>query len=472
MMRLTPMASAAASAALILLTGCASGNIADSIQSARRETASFTQGTLELAQNPEQRAAQAQAAAALLQNPLQQGDAVQLALHNSPALQAMLAESGANTLHAAQSGRLTNPMLQWSRLSGAGELSIERTLSFGLLDLLLLPQRQQSARHRIHQAQLELATQVITQVTQVRQAWVRAVAAQQSLAYARQVYDSAQASAELARRMQASGNFSKLMRVRQQVFYADAATQLATSQHQVTSTREELVRTLGLTESQAEQMRLPQRLPDLPASARDAASVNASASAARLDIRIAQAALEAAAKEQGLNLPSSLIDLELGVRRDTRFDANGTRSSGRGLEIGVRLPLFDLGENQRAAMNAHTLMQANRLQATLRAANSQLREHYSAYRTRHDIALHYRDEVVPLRKIILDENILRYNGMLSGVFEVLSDAREQITSVIGSINAAQDFWLADAALQAAIVGVPTMMGEASMTENTMTGSMQ
>ena len=80
-------------------------------------------------------------------------------------------------------------------------------------------------------------------------AWVRAVAAYQLLQYADQVNRSAQASAELAKRMQQVGNFTKLQRARQQAFYADSAAQLASAQHAVTTTREELVRLLGLTGS-------------------------------------------------------------------------------------------------------------------------------------------------------------------------------------------------------------------------------
>ena len=63
-------------------------------------------------------------------------------------------------------------------------------------------------------------------------------------------------------------------------------------------------------------------------------------------------------------------------------------------------------------------------------ASSEVRESYGAYRTAYDIARHYRDEIVPLRKTIADENVLRYNGMLIGVFELLADAREQIASVV------------------------------------------
>ena len=67
---------------------------------------------------------------------------------------------------------------------------------------------------------------------------------------------------------------------------------------------------------------------------------------------------------------------------------------------------------------------------------------------------------MPLRKLIADENVLRYNGMLIGVFELLADSRDQIASVIASINAQQQFWLADAALQSSILGKPMMMSGA------------
>ena len=83
-------------------------------------------------------------------------------------------------------------------------------------------------------------------------------------------------------------------------------------------------------------------------------------------------------------------------------------------------------------------------------ARSEVRESYSAYRTTYDLAKHYRDEVVPLRQRISEENLLRYNGMLIGVFELLADAREQVAGVTGSIQALRDFWIADTNLQTAL----------------------
>ena len=69
--------------------------------------------------------------------------------------------------------------------------------------------------------------------------------------------------------------------------------------------------------------------------------------------------------------------------------------------------------------------------------------------------------MVPLRKTISEENLLRYNGMIIGVFELLSDSRDQVGAVIAAIGANEQFWLADAALQATLVGRPTSAAIAS-----------
>jgi outer membrane protein TolC len=85
-------------------------------------------------------------------------------------------------------------------------------------------------------------------------------------------------------------------------------------------------------------------------------------------------------------------------------------------------------------------------------ARSEVREAYAGYRAAYDIARHYRDEVVPVRKQIADEVLLRYNGMLASTFELLAEAREQLASVNAAIAAQRDFWIADTNLQSAMNG--------------------
>ena len=446
--------------AMLFLAGCASVDMDRAVQDANQSTRDFTQGKLELSRTDDRRKARQQLSAQLLGKPLSMDDAVQLALANSPAMQSLLAQSWADLAAATQIGRIANPVFTFERIRMGSELELGRLLSVGLLDILTLPYRQEISRNQVAQARIQLSVNVVEQVGQVRQAWVRAVAARQLLEYAEQVNKTAQASAELARRMQQVGNFTKLQRARQQVFYADSAAQLASARHADTAAREELVRLLGLDDAQAGQLQLPERLPELPKEPRGATEVSASTAQQRLDVQLARLQLDVAGRSQGLSLLNSLVDVEAGVRRDTVFenDGSGERSTRKGYELAIRLPIFDAGAVQRAAMNATSLAAVNRYDSVTRSVSSQLRESYSAYRTAYDLARHYRDEIVPLRKTMAEENLLRYNGMLIGVFELLADTRDQIGSVMQAINAQQQFWLADASLSAAVIGKPMAMG--------------
>jgi outer membrane protein TolC len=196
---------------------------------------------------------------------------------------------------------------------------------------------------------------------------------------------------------------------------------------------------------------LAERLPDLPATPRDEAGITQAALDGRLDVRLARADLEAAAGEQGLGRITRIAGgLELGV---VRTQETG-RAAKNGYELSVPLPVFDWGDAARSRSEATYMAALNRTHQVAVEAGSQLRERYGAYRSAYDMARHYRDEIVPLRKAIAEENLLRYNGMLIGVFELLADAREQIGSVVQAIDAQRDFWLADASLQAALIGLP------------------
>lgn len=450
---------AALAAGVVVLAGCATVNINDEVRGANEALPGFTAGKLELSRTQEQRQTRAKLAAELLSRPISMDDAVQLALANSPAVQGLIAQGWSDMATASQFGRIANPVFSFERMRLGDELEIGRLLSIGLVDLLTLPYRQTIARGQIAQARTQLAINIVDQVSQVRQAWVRAVAARQTLSYAEQVSRSAEASAELARRMQQVGNFTRLQRARQQAFYADAATQLASASHAATAAREELVRQLGLTPEQARDLKLPERLPDLPKEARSAAQVSSLALEQRLDVQLARQQLRSAGKAQGLNLLNTVVDVELGGRHDTVFDnASGERQNRRGFELDVRLPLFDWGGAQRASLNAQSLLAANRYDSVVRSASSQLRESYSAYRTAYDLARHYRDEVVPLRQTISEENMARYNGMLIGVFELLAEQRDQVAAVMAAINAQQQFWLADAGLSSTVIGKPVSSG--------------
>ncbi len=438
---------------LAVVAGCASIEPSKVLTQTQQDLAHFGPTPLELALTPEQVAQRRAAAQRLLEQPLQQADAVGLSLLNNPALQALLARAMADAAQAAQQGRIANPRLglEWSSL--LDETEIARRISFGLLDLLTLPQRQGLAAGAVQQVQLQLSMDVVEQISAVRQAWVKAVAAQEATAHAQQAQEAAGIGAQLARRMQNVGNISKLQAARQQLWYAQATVQLAQARDEAQSAREGLVRALGLDSVQAQALRLPARLPDVPAAPREFDAAMAQAWQTRLDLRMAQAAWESAQQARALGLWTSRGDVEIGLHHVLEQDPHGSNVR-RGLELDIALPLFDDGSLRRAGLDARSLALALQVQATERQAASQLRESYAHYRSTYELARQYRDELLPLRKTMSEETLLRYNGMLVSVFDLLVDAQEQITLVRAALAAQQQFWLADAALQAALVGKP------------------
>ena len=451
--RRTPRALAAVAA--LLLGGCASTAVNDNFASAQQISRQHTGAELKWLTTDESRRQAAADVEALLAVPLGADGAVRIALAYSPSLQAMLYEGAAGAAATVQSARLPNPLFTLERLvrneGGVRELELTRTLSLSVLDLLLLPSRLRLADYQQQAHRLSLAGSVVQAAAQARRDWVNAVAAQQSLRYIEQVKATADASAELARRMQSVGNYSKLQRAREQAFSADAVTQLARARQGVRSSREALVRTLGLDATQAARLQLPERLADLPAAPQEEAGVARVAMAQRLDVRMAQSRLEFLAREQGLVRITSVVNgLEVGI---TNKSETGLAPK-RGYELSVPLPIFDFGDAARSGAQATYMAALNRAAQLAVDASSQVRENYGAYRTTYDIARHYRDEIVPLRKLIAEENVLRYNGMLIGVFELLADSREQIASIVQAIEAQRDFWLAEAALQATLIGKP------------------
>ena len=448
--------AAALLAALTLFAGCASLDPEASFAPVQQAATQHLGKELRWARSDADRSAIDARVAELLAQPLTADAAVQVALLNNRELQAGFAELGIGDAERAQAGRLPNPGVSFARLQRGDEVERESGLHFNLARLIALPWIKEMEAQRFQQTQGRVTMSMLALAAQTRKAQVNAVAAEETVRYMQQVSKTAQASAELARRMQQVGNFNKLQRAREQAFYADAALQLARAEQAQRSTRERLTRLLGAWGEQAA-FTLPARLPDLPKDADDLPDIERTALAQRLDVQSAKLAAEQTARYLGLTRSTRFINVfELGLLNSKSNEA----PTQRGWEVSLELPLFDWGDARVARAEAIYMQNLHQAAATAINARSEVREAYGAYRSAWDIARHQRDEMVPLRKLIAEENLLRYNGMLIGVFELLADARLQIASVNTYIESLRDFWIARADLDMALIGKPSLAAAA------------
>ena len=365
----------------------------------------------------------------LLRRPLTADAAVQIALLNNRGLQAAYNELGIAEAAMVQASLPPNPSFSFSRISGSLESELEATVAANILALATLPTRAEIAADRFRAAQLKAAEEILRIAAETRWNFYRAVAGQELVGFLTQANAAAEAAAKLAGQLGETG----------------AAA----------SEREQLVQSLGLWGSDLD-FKLPNTLPALPQHPQTLPRVEQDAISRRVDLQIARIELEALAKSYGLTNATRFVNLlELsGIYKDTResFGTENVQFRDFGPGATVEIPIFDLGEVRVRQAEQTYMLALNHLAEKAVNVRSQARDAYRTYRSTYDIASHYRREILPLRKIISDETLLRYNGMLIDVFTLLAEARQRILSTVKAIEARRDFWIAKTGLQVAIVG--------------------
>jgi outer membrane protein TolC len=171
---------------------------------------------------------------------------------------------------------------------------------------------------------------------------------------------------------------------------------------------------------------------------------------------MARLELDATAKSLGLTEATryvSLLELGgMGKFERAKTDEGKEKSRQIGPELEIEIPIFDFGEIGVRRSRETYLRALNRLTEKAVNVRSEARAAYQGYRASYDIARQYQTSVLPLRKIVSEEALLRYNGMLIDVFELLTTSRERIASAMAAIEARRDFLLAEVDFQAAIIG--------------------
>jgi len=377
--------------------------------------------------------------------------AVQIALLNNRGLQASYNELGIAEAAMVRSSLPPNPTISVSRLAGGGELEIERKIIGDILALATLPARAELAAQRFQQAQLQAIFETLSVAADARRAFYRAVAADDLVRFLGEAQTAARTAAQLAKRLGEAGTLNKLDQAREQVFFADITAELASARRRADGERERLVRALGLWGKELN-FRLARKLPALPARPRALPAIEAEAVKRRVDLQIARIEVEALAKSYGLTQATRFINLlEVAGQSKRVRKPSGEVERQRGIEVEFQIPIFDFGETRTREAEQTYMAAVNRLIEKAVNARSQAREAYRTYRASYDIASHYQREVLPLRKIISDETLLRYNAMQIDVFALLAEARQRVAANVAAIEAQRDFWLANTNLHVAVV---------------------
>ena len=381
--------------------------------------------------------------------------AVQAALLNNRGLQAAYAEVGLSAAEVWQEQLLVNPRMSIG-ISGVGiGRTVESAVTSNILALITRPRRVAVADARFRQAQMRAAEETLRLAADTRRAWINAVSAWETVAYLNQAQATADAASELAKKLGETGALPKAGQAREHAFYAELSAQVARARLDARLAKEELTRLMGLWGSDVDYS-VPNALPALPKGVGAKKTIEAEALKNRVDLEVAQLELEALAKSYGLTEATRyLTDLELltGVEVEKEEEEGSEKNITSGaFELEFVIPVFDTGKARMRQAELSYMRGANLLAEKAVNVRSEARSAYDAYRSSHDIARHYRNSVVPLRRKIEEESLLTYNGMITNTFELLADTRAKIDANVLALNAKRNFWLADVNLGTAVYG--------------------
>lgn len=403
--------------------------------------------------------------AKLLSRPLSPDAAVQIALLNNRGLQAAFNDLGVSEAQYVQATLPPAPQFSLTLTSAALALELERQVVISLLQLVTLPARIEIAEKRFQAAQYRATEALLRLAAETRRQYYRTVAATQTVSFLEQALTTAESASTIARSLGETGALNKLGQAREHAFYTELGAQLAKARVQQKVEREKLVRTMGLWKRERS-FGLPRSLPGLPRRLESGQFMEAEALAKRVDLQTARFNLQALAGQYGLTSATGFVSaFDLGFAQsleqattvkpnpDGTADISQERTPRpRGYTLSFAIPIYDFGTTAvRGAREAY-LGAANRLAERAVNARSEVREAYLRYRGQYEIANHYRTRVLPLRKMIQEQALLEYSGMLVDVSQLIVDARARILTNIQAIEAQRDFWIAATDVKAAIVG--------------------
>lgn len=401
---------------------------------------------------PEEARADA-AVTALLARPLTAQRAVQVALLNNRALQATFAEVGVSYGEYVTAGTLKNPTLAASgRFPDRAGLVAdwEASLAQDFLDALLLPLRKRLAEQGLRTVELRVADETLKTAAEVQRAFYTFQARQQLITRLELIAGTNEAAADFTRSLHDAGNVNDLDLVNQQAVYSQSKIDVAQARAQVLGDREAVNRLLGLDGARASAWTAARSLPPIPGREPGQGALENRAVAQRLDLRAARATLAAAERALALRAGTRYLPAGVTLGVDTEREPEGEHITGPTLDL--ELPIFNQGQGEIATLRARDLQARRLLEAKTVDVRSEVRAARAQVAANRELTLSIRNTVLPQRRQVLALTLQRYNGMLSGAYDLLIAKANEAAAERSYVEAWRDYWLARAELERAVGG--------------------
>ena len=424
---------------LTVLGGCATTDPEKPFGHVKEDFTARTGMEINWQRTPEARENVSHRIHAMLQDRLTLEEAVAIGLTNNRRIQGVYQKLGVAQAGLAQSQLLDNPHIGFAYLGNSpGIYKLELEAVFNILSLFLMPLREALAQEQLIQAQHEVVSIVLTHVFEIQKAYFTTLALQQEYRLLERVVLSSEAAYQMAERMRAAGNITRLELLSRRALVDEDRLALSSASLAVMDSREYLNRLMGLWGKDVN-WTVQGDLPSLPENELRLEKVEQRSIKSSVDLALAKSNLRVTARELGITNVTSFIP-ELGIGAAFEREEDGMWLGGPALAL--ELPIFDPGYAKRSKARAILERQWEAFTATAVEVRSRARQAHRRLLVAREQVQYYEKSFLPLRKEITEQAQRRYNGMYLSVFELLMIKRMEIRASLGYVDVLRNYWLA------------------------------
>ena len=391
------------------------------------------------------------------ETPLSADKAVQIALINNQNLAAVYAELGFAKAEVFAGARIRNPLLSFSQLdSNAGIDQIVWGISTSLTDLITLRSRKKLAATQALAIEQKVQAYAMATQAQTYQHYYQYLASKQRLQVFEEISAISDLILETTQRYSDAGNVTALELAEAKIQSSEAKLALLNARAAVLVARTKMSEVLGVRASQnwqiAKQLPLPNKASLYPTDgelgkipAKD--TLLRQALKQRLDLQAAQTKIAALTLQlKSHSLENKVGDIELGAERER--EADGERLTGPNVEWAV--PLFSQGQEDQLKINAELEVAQAQLRQLVLELDNAIALALAGRENSANKIIQYQNHLLPAQANAVARTQEEQFFMLIGVFEVLQSKKQQYQSLLGYVDAVEEYWLATTALAKAV----------------------
>lgn len=287
---------------------------------------------------------------AMLSKEITLDEALQIALLNNRRLQGIYEQLGVAQANLVQAGLLKNPIFDaelkfLDNVSGTKAV-LEMAVIQDFMDIVMIPLRKRLAKAQLESTKGEVVAAVLDLASEVKVAFVKLQAAEQTLTMRKQILQSTDASYDAAKRLRKAITITALSLANERALYEQSKQPVASAETALLEAREQLNALMGLWGDDT-RWSVADSLPPVPNEVMDLSDLERRAVAARLDLTTLRNEMRVVASQTGIDA-AGLIFPELAGGAAAEYEGPEDKwLAGPAVAIGI--PIFDWDQARTAA---------------------------------------------------------------------------------------------------------------------------